>query len=205
MTSAAKKPARRKTGETRQAILRLAEELIEQRGYNAFSYRDIATQLDIKNAAIHYYFKSKADLGEAVIECYRERFADWAAGVEARSDNAWDWLNAYFQVYADVLAGKALSIFSNGILSAEFKTLPGNLQVQIRIMLRERYDWLIKTMRLGRERGQLRFTGTPETKALEIAAATQGAMQISQVVALGSERFKQVVEQIRSDLNPSNS
>lgn len=203
MTGVAESGIKPGSGETRQAILSLAEQLIDQRGYNAFSYGDIATRLGIKNAAIHYYFKAKADLGVAVIERYRERFAAWTCEVEADTDNSWDCLNAYFAVYEDVLAGKALSVFSNGILSAEFKTLPSNMQAQIRAMLRERYDWLIRTMRLGRERGQLHFTGTPENKALEIAAATQGALQISRVVSLGSERFRQVVGQIRSELDPS--
>lgn len=203
MTSVANKPSRRRTGETRNAILRLAQQLIEQRGYNTFSYRDISTQLGIKNAAIHYYFKCKADLGEAVIENYRQAFAEWSKEVEEASDNAWNWLNAYFNVYAEILSGETLSIFSNGVLSAEFQSLPECLQERIRLMLRERYDWLIRTMRLGRERDQLHFSGTPETKALEIAAATQGALQISMVVALGTERFHQVVEQIRHDLNPT--
>jgi hypothetical protein len=71
-------------------------------------------------------------------------------------------------------------------------------------MLRERYDWLIKVLRTGRERGELHYGGSPETKALEIAAATQGALQISQVVALGAERFCQVVEQIKYDVTPTS-
>lgn len=190
----------RNNGDTRAKILCIAEELIRQRGYNGFSYRDVATRLGIKNAAIHYYFKAKSDLGEAVIKCYRERFADWARKVEAETDNAWEWLEAYFGIYSDILKGHDISIFSNGVISAEFETLPENLQREIRVMLRERYDWLIKVLNAGQTQDQLRFNGHAETKALEIAAATQGALQISRVVELGEERFTQVVEQIKYDL-----
>ncbi|MBB4046226.1 AcrR family transcriptional regulator [Bacteroides reticulotermitis] len=39
----------------------MADELIKTIGYNAFSYADISKQLNIKNAAIHYYFPTKSD------------------------------------------------------------------------------------------------------------------------------------------------
>jgi len=38
-------------GETREHIIDLADSLIRKRGFNAFSYSDIATILDIRNAA----------------------------------------------------------------------------------------------------------------------------------------------------------
>ena len=53
---------------TRSEIIRLAGELIRTVGYNSFSYADISKKLDIKNAAIHYYVPSKADLGVEILE-----------------------------------------------------------------------------------------------------------------------------------------
>ena len=60
-----KTSARTKRGgrNTRGAILDAAEELLQRRGYNAFSYHHIAVQLGIRNAAIHYHFPAKEDLG----------------------------------------------------------------------------------------------------------------------------------------------
>ena len=49
--------------DTRNEIIRLGSELIRSIGYNSFSYADISKALNIKNAAIHYYFPSKSDLG----------------------------------------------------------------------------------------------------------------------------------------------
>lgn len=54
--------------DTRENIVDKAEELIRTKGYNAFSYGDIAGVLHIRNAAIHYYFPSKADLGVSVVD-----------------------------------------------------------------------------------------------------------------------------------------
>ena len=59
---------------TRKKIVVIADQLIRNKGYNAFSYADIASKLNIKNAAIHYHFQSKAVLGKAVISASREKF-----------------------------------------------------------------------------------------------------------------------------------
>ena len=53
--------------DTRSEIIRLGSELIRSIGYNSFSYADISKALNIKNAAIHYYFPSKSDLGVEII------------------------------------------------------------------------------------------------------------------------------------------
>ncbi|HEU4554463.1 MAG TPA: TetR/AcrR family transcriptional regulator, partial [Chitinophaga sp.] len=53
---------------TREKIIELADHLIRTKGFNAFSYADISAPLAIKNAAVHYHFPTKADLGISVIE-----------------------------------------------------------------------------------------------------------------------------------------
>lgn len=57
---------------TKEKIVRIALNLIQQKGFTTFSYDDIAKQLDITKAAIHYYFESKEDLGIAVCEKIRD-------------------------------------------------------------------------------------------------------------------------------------
>ena len=49
--------------------------MLQVRGYNGFSYGDVAAELDITRAALHYHFKGKAELGQALIERYAARFA----------------------------------------------------------------------------------------------------------------------------------
>src|ERR1700689_5234 len=56
------------------AILDVAEQLAQTRGYNGFSYADIASQLGVTKASLHYHFPSKAELGRALIERYRVVF-----------------------------------------------------------------------------------------------------------------------------------
>ena len=66
---------------TAARILDVAEQLVQVRGFNGFSYADIAAELQITKAALHYHFASKADLGEALISRYASRFAEALAGV----------------------------------------------------------------------------------------------------------------------------
>jgi len=65
------------------AILDVAEQLAQTRGYNGFSYADIALKLGVTKASLHYHFSSKAELGRALIERYRGLFG---AALEAIVD-----------------------------------------------------------------------------------------------------------------------
>ena len=47
---------------------------MQVRGFNNFSYADIATELGITKASLHYHYPGKAELGEALITRYSERF-----------------------------------------------------------------------------------------------------------------------------------
>jgi TetR/AcrR family transcriptional repressor of nem operon len=49
--------------DTRTAILDVAERLVQARGFNGFSYADIAGELGLTRAALHYHFSGKAELG----------------------------------------------------------------------------------------------------------------------------------------------
>ena len=54
---------------TASRVLDVAERLVQVRGFNGFSYADIAAELHITKASLHYHFATKADLGEALVMC----------------------------------------------------------------------------------------------------------------------------------------
>lgn len=57
-----------------QHILDVAEQEMRKGGFNAVSFRDIATAVGIKSASVHYHFPTKGDLGRAVVLRYADRF-----------------------------------------------------------------------------------------------------------------------------------
>src|SRR5450631_2839093 len=96
----------RRRGDTRSRILDVAERLVQVRGFNGFSYADVAAELEITKASLHYHFPGKAELGETLIARYSERFADALAAIDTRLTDAPTKLDAYASLYADVLRGR---------------------------------------------------------------------------------------------------
>jgi len=191
--SAGRRSRRRDTGEE---ILNAAEALLQRRGYNAFSYQHIAVQLGVRNAAIHYHFPAKEDLGVALVRRYQVRFREWAAAT-GTSDCAWARLQAYFRTFHDFLVADG-KCCPGGVLGAEFHALPEAMREQARTLMRENYEWLVQTLELGRAQGRLSYAGRAEDKAVEVGAALQGALQIARLA--GPERFHQVLAQLSLEL-----
>src|SRR5271168_1336080 len=85
----------RPANNTRSRILDAGERLVQVRGFNGFSYADVAAELSLTKASLHYHFPSKAELGEALIARYAERFARALADIDANVTLAPAKLDAY--------------------------------------------------------------------------------------------------------------
>lgn len=185
--------------DTKREILDTAEAMIQDRGFNAFSYQHIAERLGVKNAAIHYHFRSKADLGVAVIERYRRRFHRWAERLEAEGRDPWSRLEAHFEIYLDLL-DSGRRICPSGVLQAEFHSIPEEMREAVRLLVTDMQSWLAALLAEGRERGAFQFPGEAADQAVVIGATLQGGLQIAR--ACGPERFAAALEQIRRQLKP---
>jgi len=53
---------------TYDSLLDLADTLIQENGFQGFSYADLAAGLGIRKASIHYHFPTKTELGIAYCE-----------------------------------------------------------------------------------------------------------------------------------------
>lgn len=182
---------------SKRTILNLAEALLQDKGFNGFSYAHIATELGVKNAAIHYHFPTKEDLSIAVIQRYRERFKLWINNARIKDlafEQKLDW---FFSIYTDMRAdqGKVCLV---GSLEAEFNSIPAGLQTEVGALHKELLKWLETTLSEGREAGVFQFTGEPANKAALILSSIQGALQMAR--ALGTKKFRDVIEQLKLDL-----
>ncbi len=74
--------------DTADRILDLAERLVQTRGFNGFSYADIASELGVTKASLHYHFPTKAELGRRLISRYGEEFARALADIDAQHRRA---------------------------------------------------------------------------------------------------------------------
>ncbi len=108
---------------TSERVLDIAQRLIQTRGYNAFSFRDIASEIGIKSASIHYHYPSKTDLGVALVSRYRLAFEGELDKISARSKEAPKRLKGFVALFRNTLDNQRLCLC--GMLGAERDGLPG--------------------------------------------------------------------------------
>src|SRR5271169_5629314 len=92
------------------AVLDVAEQLAQMRGYNGFSYADIASQLGVTKASLHYHFRSKADLGRALVERYHAMFDSALHAIDRSASDAGDKLRRYVSLYESVLSNERMCL-----------------------------------------------------------------------------------------------
>jgi TetR/AcrR family transcriptional repressor of nem operon len=169
------------------AILDVAETLVQRRGFNGFSYADVAAELHVTKASIHYHFAAKADLGEALIARYGERFGGALRDIDARVDDEGEKLAAYAALYAGVLADHRMCLC--GMLAAEYETLPEGMQRAVERFFEDNLRWLEAVLESGRRRGTLAFEGSAADGAQVIVSGLEGAMLVARPFG-GVERFR---------------
>jgi TetR/AcrR family transcriptional regulator, transcriptional repressor for nem operon len=105
----------------RDAILDSAERRIRKGGYHACSFREIAADVGVKSASVHYYFATKADLAAALVERYRLKFigllgdpAD-ARDLETKLDGMRSILRAALVENQQVCLGAMLGAEAGGV------------------------------------------------------------------------------------------
>lgn len=72
------------TASTRDRVLAVAIGLMQERGYNGFSFQDVAKQVGISHVAVHHHFASKATLAVAAMSAYTVNFRALLDEIDAR-------------------------------------------------------------------------------------------------------------------------
>jgi TetR/AcrR family transcriptional regulator, transcriptional repressor for nem operon len=188
--------ARRTRGpetDTPSAILDLAERLVQVRGFNGFSYADVASELGVTTSALHYHFAGKAELGAALIDRYAARFGEALAEIEAGGDDPRTKLEAYVGLYLDVLRDQRMCLC--GMLAADYQTLPKQMRDAVVSFFDENEVWLARVLEQGRADGALHFTGSPTEAAQMIVGGLEGAMLVARPYG-DTERFRTAADRL---------
>jgi TetR/AcrR family transcriptional repressor of nem operon len=162
---------------TASQILDAAERLVQERGFNGFSYADVSRELGLTKAALHYHFASKAELGDALIGRYAARFLEALARVENERSDAVDKLRAYAQLYADVFRDDRMCLC--GMLAADYATLPDPMRERVVRFFDDNEVWLARVLEAGRSAGTIRFTGPAPSVARTLIGGLEGAMLVA--------------------------
>jgi TetR/AcrR family transcriptional regulator, transcriptional repressor for nem operon len=163
--------------DTATQILDVAERLAQSRGFNGFSYADIAAELRLTKAALHYHFAGKAELGEALIARYSARFAAALVALDTRAISAPSRLEGYANLYLDVVRDKRMCLC--GMLAAEYQTLPERMQDAVIQFFDANEAWLRGVVDQGQQEGTLHAGGSPMEIARAIVGGLEGAMLVA--------------------------
>ena len=187
----------RQSPSTFERILDIAERLVQTRGFNNFSYADIATELGITKASLHYHFPGKAELGQALLARYAERFSGALARIDANVPDAPLKLEAYARLYADVLRGKRMCMC--GILAAEYQTLPEPMRAAVIQFFDDNQRWLADVLEQGQADGSLSFKASADETAQRILSTLEGAMLVARPYG-DLARFNSTAHQLLTSL-----
>jgi TetR/AcrR family transcriptional repressor of nem operon len=179
---------------TRDYIVQTADNLIREKGYNAFSFVDIAHVVGIKKPSIHHHFPRKTDLGIAVIDYHIEKLNKVKEVFLKRS--AVEKLDQFFAIYSEVKCQNQICLV--GSLSTDFNTLEPEIQQKLKEFSGAMLDWVSGFLKAGRNDGIFRFNESPRTKAILMISGMIAIVALSRLTK--DEDFELVTKAIKQEL-----
>lgn len=166
---------------TKQDILAISKDLIQEFGSNGFSYQDIADKLKIKKASIHYHFPKKNDLLLELIHYYSDCLKKFLHDLDNDKEQSFkSKFEKYLQMYAE-LSSSGKQICLCGILAGEIMTLPKEFRKEVAKFFDIHKEWLKRLIDKAQDDGEILSTKNSNLWANEILSALQGGLIISRV------------------------
>lgn len=161
---------------TADQILDQGRRLIMTRGYNGFSYADIADAIGIRKPSIHHHFAGKSDLAIAVVEQSRAIIAAQVELLAEAEPDAGEQLRAYASYWERCIADDSAPFCVAAMLAAELPSLPDDLAVAVRDHFATLTEWLTRLLTLGARQGSVSLVRSPAEEADAFMSAIYGAM-----------------------------
>lgn len=180
--------------DTRSQIIKLGDDLIRKRGYNAFSFSDISKHLQIKNASVHYHFATKTSLGVAVIQEHQRRLEMLKQKTATKSPL--EKLNGFLGIYSAAKAESKICLV--GSLATDIHTVEPEIQAELKNLTHAILEWVTDILEEGRENGVFHFKSNGRTKALMLITNMLAAVQLTRLT--GKEDFQIIKEEVVNDL-----
>ncbi|HTZ80501.1 MAG TPA: TetR/AcrR family transcriptional regulator [Stellaceae bacterium] len=153
----------------KEAILDAAESRARRGGYNGFSFRDLAQDVGIKSASVHYHFPTKEKLAEVLAHRYVDRMAAYLGDPAKRQPRAAVKHLADIFIKANEADDQMCLC---GIFAAESGSLPPQVVPQVTAFFDLLSKWLDVALRPAES----------APKPVEIIAALEGAMLMARVM-----------------------
>ncbi len=160
--------------DTKTALLDIAENVARRRGFDAFSFADLADAVQIRKSSIHYHFPTKAALAEALVLRYHLRIEARLIAIMEKHAHRHKRLMAFVNLYRDATDnGDALCLCVS--FSASQHTLPDTVS-QFMLDYREMVlSWLESVFASTEPETDAHPFGPPAQEAPALLALVEGA------------------------------
>jgi AcrR family transcriptional regulator len=165
--------------DTKEEILRIGKHFIQYYGYNAFSYADIARELNIKNAAVHYHFRGKEDLLIALVDNNIENYQVLAKQLKLAAMSTLKKLEKFIEPYSTLCEAESICII--GSIASDYKTLPESVKAKISSLIELVLGLVEQTLSEGKKKGELQFSESARTQALLIMTNLAAGVQLARI------------------------
>lgn len=161
---------------TAAQIVASARALLATRGYNGFSYADIAEAVGISKPSIHHHFPSKAELVRRVVEGYRAEALEGMSGLRQQVADPVARLQAWTHYLQACLRDGTLPFCICAMLATEMPTIPDAVGAVVRGHFDDLSGWLADLLAEGACTGRFTLHAAASTEALAFMASIHGAM-----------------------------
>ncbi|MBP0438341.1 TetR/AcrR family transcriptional regulator [Tianweitania sediminis] len=159
---------------SKEAILAAAKKVAQTRGFKGLNFRDLAAEVGIKAASIHYHFPSKADLGVAVVRRYWEDALICLEALSAQAPDPVSSLHLYPNMFRRALeSGNRMCLCS--CMASEYHDLPDAVKQEVQTFADINVAWLKKALVAS----ELVSVEQSEQRSRAIFAAVAGAQLIA--------------------------
>lgn len=161
------------TPTVREQLVEHALVLIRRRGFNGFSYRDLAELVGVKTSSIHYYFPSKDDL---VLEAVREYSARKRAKLQA-IDTSLPCAEQARQYLGPLREGACTDqACVVGVLSADVLSMPEAVRAAMQDFIRFNEQWLARLFEQAAAARAAPYPMPPQQLAQVVFGALQNGL-----------------------------
>lgn len=160
--------------EMREQILASAQRLVQTRGFNGFSYADIAEEVGIRKASLHHHFPTKSDLAVALVDRYAAMVEGVLGNIAASPEPTDKKLAAYIGMYRNALEAERVCL--GGMLASEALTLDKAVLRGLKRFFELNTGWLTEILSEGKAKRIFALNGTASNHAHLLVSSLQGAL-----------------------------
>jgi len=161
--------------DTREAIMGAARAAVQTSGYTALSFRELAKDVGIKSASVHYHFPTKGDLATALAARYADEAQAYLAELLESQQSHDQLLDTYVAVFRAALERDNRMCLC-GMMAAEYDELPDSARVEVERFTAVNTDWLEKVFSSRHPKASAEKR---HARALAIFAAIEGAQLVA--------------------------